>query len=935
MALAFGGSNEIMSSDEGVGASSAAPAAPVEPPSHPTQTDEPLAQTDEPPAEAALKKQAEPAELADPPAAGSIGSQNAALIELGIVDGPKTPPREEIAVNNVVLYRYPHFRILLKRGSGHVLPLDIDILELPRVASLEVMRLALITSVLAEKAFDVFFPHWTLNLYVARADENDRIVHEVDSDESLNKLLDEERSSPGLVAIRLEQCKNKKYSRFGRYANARRANTNRGQEDEASTRRISATAQHHIPASIARELLTFVQQPGNEDPMAMNCNSKAAREFPRAPSQHRLSGSHSTPDVARAISRPVSGSGRNDGSDRRRLESVGINRRLVHFNLDCNHHPPACVPIGQESSQNNGLQPAPAGQRMEYSQTTEFYDAQRAFSDLRASSRNAEWHFPQDPRMYSQTQANPHQDQSYWNYNSSPRHIYGNRCVFHSGSATAVINANNDPHLLGPSGFRAGELNDRPAEYGSIRHEQAEGHLADASQIHLPRASRCAVENRITSVTQPQGHTQGDATNPIFQHQAWPYVGGPTYVIPYRAGENVTANNSASHHSNSNLGQASNTIRSQSNPGPAHFPGTDGHPTNCLDPSARHNSPHYVEYGDTDPTNASQPQTNLHAVQFSQHQRTPHAISLNQVQSVQMQQQPMAPGNKSEHEDSQYSLGASDIAAWKGQAQSRVHQARAHAADVSLVMEPHHLDVHQESSHQVGVDHVEEVHLAVHQEGDQQTDLNQCSNHHISSQRIHSYEPDEQSTVVHQSEAHPGLVHQDVSYQAQPDHENSHQDDYYAQPSGTNQPQQHPHQIGVNSADPERNAPPFNFHGRISHLTLSHPENPYQVSRRQSNVHHPNFHHAIGLQSSSHPNYIYEANSHLNGPHQAGHHLAIPGQVRSHLVSAHQMRPPPMNSEYVIYPGLTQLQNARQIHPYPGDHHQAHSYRVGNQFLPP
>lgn len=60
-------------------------------------------------------------------------------------------------------------------------------------------------------------PQWTKTLYVTRSDDATlENVLNIETDEALRELLEEERSFPGKFAIRLEQCKNEKYSRFRR-----------------------------------------------------------------------------------------------------------------------------------------------------------------------------------------------------------------------------------------------------------------------------------------------------------------------------------------------------------------------------------------------------------------------------------------------------------------------------------------------------------------------------------------------------------------------------------------------------------------------------------------------------------------------------------------------------------------------------------------------
>jgi hypothetical protein len=153
-----------------------------------------------------------------------------------------------------VYYRYARIRIIIELVSGRTLQTHIDGLGLPGEATLNDVRNALLSSPIASGDFDIFFPSWTRVIYVTRRAEGDAVVHCVDSDARLNQLLAEERKEPGTIAVRLEQCRNSKYSRF-RIAG------------ERNTRRSSAgLIRTHIMCPYIAPIVTIHPPPHMFDP---------------------------------------------------------------------------------------------------------------------------------------------------------------------------------------------------------------------------------------------------------------------------------------------------------------------------------------------------------------------------------------------------------------------------------------------------------------------------------------------------------------------------------------------------------------------------------------------------------------------------------------------------------------------------------------------
>jgi hypothetical protein len=115
---------------------------------------------------------------------------------------------------------YASIRVNIEQATGTVLHTHVHNVRLPAAPTLQSVRDALLASKLASDEYDLFFPKWTYTMYVTRADDGDVSVHSVETDGQLQALLDDERAVPGTLAIKLEQCKNAKYSRF-RQADAR------------------------------------------------------------------------------------------------------------------------------------------------------------------------------------------------------------------------------------------------------------------------------------------------------------------------------------------------------------------------------------------------------------------------------------------------------------------------------------------------------------------------------------------------------------------------------------------------------------------------------------------------------------------------------------------------------------------------------------------
>lgn len=110
---------------------------------------------------------------------------------------------------------FTRIRVNIEQATGTVLHTQVTSLKLPLPPTLQSMREALLSSKIADESYDLFFPKWTYTMYIYIKDQDgDEQVHGVETDEQLEELLAREHSAPGTIAIKLEQCKNAKYSRF-------------------------------------------------------------------------------------------------------------------------------------------------------------------------------------------------------------------------------------------------------------------------------------------------------------------------------------------------------------------------------------------------------------------------------------------------------------------------------------------------------------------------------------------------------------------------------------------------------------------------------------------------------------------------------------------------------------------------------------------------
>ena len=109
---------------------------------------------------------------------------------------------------------FENFRVIITRKDGELTRVVLPTLEVEVPATLKIMRQALLNTYIAGKAYDLFFPSWTETIHVSLRAEDDQVIHVVETDTELRALLEDERSSPGTIAIRLQACHNVKYSRF-------------------------------------------------------------------------------------------------------------------------------------------------------------------------------------------------------------------------------------------------------------------------------------------------------------------------------------------------------------------------------------------------------------------------------------------------------------------------------------------------------------------------------------------------------------------------------------------------------------------------------------------------------------------------------------------------------------------------------------------------
>lgn len=109
----------------------------------------------------------------------------------------------------------PSISVSISQATGTVLHTTVNSADMPLPPTLKGMREMLLSSEIADESYDIFFPKWTFTMIMLiKTDDQEDVVKTVETDEHLLELLNRERYSSGTVSIKLEQCKNIKYSRF-------------------------------------------------------------------------------------------------------------------------------------------------------------------------------------------------------------------------------------------------------------------------------------------------------------------------------------------------------------------------------------------------------------------------------------------------------------------------------------------------------------------------------------------------------------------------------------------------------------------------------------------------------------------------------------------------------------------------------------------------
>lgn len=126
--------------------------------------------------------------------------------------GPSSSPSDAEASEDVFL---PSISISITQETGNFLRTSVKSADMPLPPSLKGMREMLLSSEIADESYNIFFPSWTFTMYMlVKGDDQKEVVESVETDEHLVELLNRERASSNTVSIKLEQCKNIKYSRF-------------------------------------------------------------------------------------------------------------------------------------------------------------------------------------------------------------------------------------------------------------------------------------------------------------------------------------------------------------------------------------------------------------------------------------------------------------------------------------------------------------------------------------------------------------------------------------------------------------------------------------------------------------------------------------------------------------------------------------------------
>lgn len=126
--------------------------------------------------------------------------------------GPGSSPSDVENSENVFL---PSISIDIMQATGAMLHTKVNSTDMPLPPTLQGMREMLLLSEIADESHDIFFPKWTFTMYMlVKGEDQKDFIESVETDEHLVELLNRERFQSGTVSIKLEQCKNVKYSRF-------------------------------------------------------------------------------------------------------------------------------------------------------------------------------------------------------------------------------------------------------------------------------------------------------------------------------------------------------------------------------------------------------------------------------------------------------------------------------------------------------------------------------------------------------------------------------------------------------------------------------------------------------------------------------------------------------------------------------------------------